>query len=162
MSIKRSLQAVLLNTTPSAETPTYNRVGHGVTDMSISYNPQVTTEQDVTQDTAETEVTGYQPNIPASQKARKGDPVYDFVNELRRKRATFDDCKTDIVLVDLYDGDETNGYTAEKQPVAVQVDEYGGAGSDPLTLGYTINFCGDSVEGTFDPKTKTFTGKAKD
>lgn len=156
-TVKRALFATFLNITPTENTATYARVGIGVTEMSIAYNPQVKTEQDVTQDNAESEVTGYQPNLPVSQKARKGDEVYDYVNELRRKRATFDDCKTDIINVDLYDGSAEAGYKAEKQAVSVQIDDYGGAGSDPLAIGYTFNYSGDPVEGTFNPTTKTFT-----
>lgn len=155
--IKRSLQATFLNITPEAETPMWAIVGKGVEDMSIAYNPQVETKQDVTQDSADSEVTGYQPNIPVTQTAKKGDEVYDYINELRRKRATFEDCKTQLLLVDLYEGDEEAGYAAEKQDVAIQIDSYGGAGSSPLSIGYTLNFAGDSVEGTFDPSTKTFT-----
>lgn len=156
--IKRSLQAVFLNIAASgSETEEWARVGVGVADMSIAYNPQVKTEQDVTQDTADSEVVGYQPNLPVTQTAKKGDPVYDFLNELRRKRATFDDCKTQILIVDLYDGDAENGYKAEKQDVAVQIDSYGGAGSDPLSIGYTFNFIGDATAGTFNAKTLAFT-----
>lgn len=157
--VKRSLQATFMNVTPSESTPTWARVGKNVSDMSIAYNPQVRTEQDVTQDSADSEVTGYQPNIPVTQTATKGDDVYDFVNELRRKRAIFDDCKTQILIVDLYDGDATEGYKAEMQDVAVQIDNYGGAGSEPLSIGYTINFIGDAKLGTFVPSTKTFTAE---
>ena len=83
--------------------------------------------------------------------------MYDFLNELRRKRATFDDCKTQILIVDLYDGDAEKGYKAEKQDVAVQIDSYGGAGSDPLSIGYTFYFIGDATAGTFNAKTLEFT-----
>lgn len=159
--IKRSLQAVFMNVTPEGDTPKWARVGVGVTDMSVAYNPQVKTEQDVTQDTADSEITGYQPNIPVTQTAKQGDEVYEFMNTLRRKRATFDDCKTQIVVVDLYDGTAASGYTAELQGVTLQIDSYGGAGSDPLSIGYTINYTGDATQGTFDPKTLAFTEKAE-
>ena len=69
--IKRSLQAVFLNIAASgSETEEWARVGVGVADMSIAYNPQVKTEQDVTQDTADSEVVGYQPNLPVTQPAK--------------------------------------------------------------------------------------------
>ena len=155
--VKRSLQATFMNTTPSQEEPSWARVGKNVSDMSVSYNPQVRTEQDVTQDSADSEVTGYQPNIPVTQVATKGDEVFEFINDIRRKRALFDDCKTQILIVDLYDGDASAGYKAEMQDVAIQIDSYGGAGSEPLSIGYTINFIGDAKQGTFKPADKTFT-----
>ncbi len=159
--IKRSAHAIFVDVTPEADTEKYERLGHKVTELTIAYNPQSTTEQDITQDTAETEVTGYQPSFPVSQRAKKGDPVYDYVNALRKKRAVLDECKTTIISVDLYDGDADSGYAAEKQEVAIAIDDYGGASTDPLTISYTVNYCGDPVEGTFDPKTKAFTAKAK-
>lgn len=156
-TIKRSLFATFLNTTPDEESETWSLMGKGVTEMSIAYNPQVTTEQDVTQDTANSEVTGYQPNMPAEGSARKGDAVYEYVNKLRKNRAVFADCETQVLNVDLYDGDDTDGYAAEKQDVAVQVDTYGGSGGEALTLGFTLNYKGDPVKGKFNPKTATFT-----
>ena len=156
--IKRSAMAMFIDAAAGgAGTPEWSLVGKGVSDMSIAYNPQTRTEQDITEDTAQTDVTGYQPNAPVTQTAKKGDAVYDFVNELRRKRAVFEDCETDALVVDLYDGEAESGYKAEKQRVSIQVDSYGGAGADPLSIGYTINFKGDPVSGTFKPDTQTFT-----
>lgn len=67
------------------------------------------------------------------------------------------DAYTDVVLVDVF-GKQTGGaYAAQKQPVSIQIDSYGGAASDPLSIGYTINWRGSGVKGTFDPDTKSFT-----
>lgn len=155
--IRRNLFATFINTTPEAETPTWCRLGHKITDETVAMNPQTTTEQDITQGTAETEVTGYQPSFPVSQKADAKDPVFIFVNELRRNRSVLDDCHTQILQVDLYDGSASEGYKAEKQEVSIAIDSYGGAAVDPLSIDYTVNYCGDPVKGTFKPDTKTFT-----
>lgn len=161
--IKRKLQAVFMDVTPAAEpgSETYEIVGINTTDLSISYNPQTNSEQDIVSDTAETEITGYQPTAAVTQQATKGDPVYEFINEMRKKRAVLADSYTTIVLVDLYDAAEAadGSFEAELQPVSIQIDSYGGAGGEPLSIGYTINFRGDSTLGTFDPKTKKFTPK---
>lgn len=155
--IKRSLFAIFLNTTPEAENPTWSIIGKKVTDLSIAYNPQTSTEQDITQDSAETELTGYQPSFPVSQKANTSDPAYVFVNELRKSRAIGDDCKSQICIVDLYDGNATDGYSAELQDVTISIDTYGGAASDPLSIDYTVYYDGDATKGTFIPSTKKFT-----
>lgn len=157
--IKRSLQATYLNVAEGgAASPKYALLGVNVTDLSISYNPQTTTDQDIVSDSASTELTGYQPTAAVSQSATKGDEVYTYINALRRKRAILADSYSDIVLVDLYDKpDSGSTYPAEKQPVSIQIDTYGGAGTDPLSIEYTLNFRGDAVQGSFDPATKAFT-----
>ena len=54
---KRSLWQTFLNTGTSS-LPTWVREGRFAADMTVQMNPQTTTSQDVTQDTAETEITG--------------------------------------------------------------------------------------------------------
>lgn len=157
--VKRSLQASYLNVAEGeAAAAKYALLGVNVAELSIAYNPQTTTEQDIVSDSATTDLTGYQPSAAVSQSATKGDEVYDYVNRLRRKRAILSECCSDIVLVDLYDKPTSgSAYPAEKQPVSIQIDTYGGAGTDPLSIEYTLNFRGDAVQGTFDPATKAFT-----
>lgn len=158
-SIKRSQQMCFLNTTPST-TATYGLIGDGVTELTFNYSPQTTTEQYINQDSGTTEVTGYQPTAPISMVAKKGDAVYEFVNNLRVTRAILSAAETDIILADAWGvataGDLTT-IPSEKQTVSVQIDNYGGSASSPLTIGYTLNFKGDSVAGTFNATTKTFT-----
>lgn len=159
--IKRKLQATYIDVTPKGESPTYELLGLNVNEATVNYNPQSTTEQDIISDTAATEITGYQPAMPITQHATKNDPAYEFVNDLRRKRAVLADSYTTVILVDLYDEvkevEELKGYKAERQKVSVQIDSYGGAGSDPLSISYTLNFRGDGEDGTFNVTTKEFT-----
>lgn len=155
--MKRSAFMTFLNTTPGVETPSYELIGDGVTELSIAYNPQSTTEQFINQDSGDTSITGYQPNAPVTQQVKKGNNVFEFVNELRKKRAIGEDAETTIVTVDAFDGSADTGYIAEQQKVSIQIDSFGGASTDPLSIGYTLNYKGDPVPGTFDAKTKTFT-----
>lgn len=157
MAEKRSSFFLFINTTPKEETSAYALVGEGVTELSIAYNPQTTTEQYIHQDTATTEITGYQPNAPVTAQVVKGDPAFEFANSLRRSLPVLSDAYTDVVLVDLYETATAGAYPAQKQTVSIQIDSYGGPASDPLSIGYTINWRGDGVQGTFDPSTKTFT-----
>ncbi len=156
MAVSRTKVAMFLNTTPDS-TATYELLGKGVAELSIEYNPQTQTEQDIISDTADTELTGYQPNAPVTQKIDATDAVYNFVDDLRVNRKVLSEAVTDVILVDLYKSPQTNAYPAEKQTVSIQIDNYGGAGGETPTIGFTINFKGDSTIGTFDPATKTFT-----
>lgn len=157
MSEKRSSFMLFINTTPK-ETANYALVGNGVTELSISYNPQTNTEQYIHQDTANTELTGYQPNAPVTSQVVKDDPAFEFINDMRKRLPIGNEAHTDIVMVDIFDQVEDGSiYHATKQPVSIQIDSYGGTASDPLSIGYTINWRGDGTSGTFDVDSLKFT-----
>lgn len=157
MAEKRSAFLLFINTTPKEESAKYALVGEGVTELSVAYNPQTSTEQYIHEDVATTEITGYQPNAPVTAQAVKGDGAFDFINGLRKKLPVLGDAYTDIVMFDAFDEETAGKYPAVKQPVSIQIDSYGGAASDPLSVGYTINWRGKGVDGQFDPSAKTFT-----
>lgn len=160
MAEKRSAFKMFMNTTPE-DTATYNIIGPGVTDLTISYNPQTSTEQYIHEDVATTELTGYQPNAPVTAQVVKDDPAFEFINKIRTGLLIGSDAHTDVVLVDIF-GKQTGGaYSATKQPVSIQIDSYGGAASDPLSIGYTINWRGSGEQGTFNPTTRVFTAEGE-
>lgn len=157
MAEKRSAFLLFINTAKGTDAGTYALVGDGVTELTISYNPQTSTEQYIHQDTATTEMTGYQPNAPVTSQAVKGDQAFEFINDMRRRLPIGSDAHTDIVMVDVFETASSGSYPATRQPVSIQIDSYGGAASDPLSIGYTINWRGAGEDGTFNPETKVFT-----
>lgn len=157
MAESRIAFMLFINTTPNAQVPTYELVGDGVTELSISYNPQSSTKQYIHQDTASSDVTGYQPNAPVTAEVVKEDAAFQFINGLRKKLPVLSKAYTDIVLVDVFETASGGLYPATKQPVSIQFDTYGGPATDPLSIGYTINWRGNGIEGTFSPSTKAFT-----
>ena len=144
--VKRSDFAAFLNTGTSGS-PVWSRMGKGITSQKISYNPQTTSETYIDEDSATTTVDSYAPTMDAPQTAYAGDPVFDYVDDLRQKRAVGVECETEMLLVYIYDA-ESSKYAAEKQKVAIQIDEFGGDGGASNTISYTINFIGESVQGT--------------
>lgn len=154
--IKRSEFKTFMNTTPTA-TETWNLVGDGVTTGTVNMNPQTTEETFIHQDGASISIDRYAPTYPLEGKAKKGDAVFDFVDGLRKSRATLTDAETQIVNVWLYESPTGGAYPAEKQNVSIQIDSWGGDGGQATRINYTINYIGDPVLGTFNPTTKTFT-----
>ncbi len=144
---KRSQWYTFLNT-GSADSPTWVREGKFASEMTVQMNPQTTTSQDVTQDTAETDITGYQPNIPVSKSVSKTDPTFAFIDEIRRKRKILSDAYGQILNVDVFNESSSGTYPAELQNISIQIDSFGGPSSDPLTISYTYNYRGDPVPGT--------------
>ena len=154
--IKRSLIASFLNT-GAVETPKYSLIGDGVTEQTISYNPQTSDETYIHQDSGNTDIESYKPTINNPMTAIKGDEVFEYVDDIRVKRKVLNEAVTDVVIVYLYKDAIGSVYPAEKNQCAVQIDDFGGAGGESAKLNFTLNLQGDPIQGTFDPKTKTFT-----
>lgn len=156
--VKRSKLAMFLNTAGAeAEAPVYSLIGEGVTEQTIGYNPQTSDETYIHQDSGTVDVESYKVNIPTPMTAIKGDPVFDFVDDIRIKRKVLSEAVTDCVIVYLYKTETSGKYMAERSKCSVQIDDFGGAGGESAKLNFTLNLQGDPTYGTFDPATKTFT-----
>lgn len=147
-AIKRSKFAEFINITPNGTTPTWARIGKGVSENEISYNANVTSETFIDEDSASNSVDSFAPQIAVTQYAYKGDKVFDYVDDLRQKRATGSDCETQILMIYVYDTNDDSTYAAETNNVAIQVDTFGGNGGERVSIGYNILFNGDSTKGT--------------
>lgn len=154
--VKRSKLAIFLDTSGGEETAEWALIGDGVTEQTIAYNPQTSDEVYIHQDSGTTDVESYKPNIPTPMTAIKGDPVFDYVDGLRKARAIGADARTKICIVYLYDTETTGAYPAEQNDCSIQIDDFGGAGGESATINFTINLIGDAVVGTFNPATKSF------
>lgn len=154
--VKRSQVATYLNIVPAGPAD-YALLGEGVVTGLINYNPANTNETYIHEDTATITVDSYAPTMPVEMTAIDGDEVFEFVDALRKARAVLAAAETDIVNVWLYETGGPTAYPAEKQPVSIQIDSFGGDGGTPAKINFTINFVGNPTLGTFNPSTGTFT-----
>ena len=147
--VKRSAFAEFLNTTP-ASTATWSRMGEGITTGAWQSQKNVTTEQYIHEDTARTTIEGEQESQQVSQKAYAGDPVFDFIDNMRISHALGADCETEMLRVYIYKGDDSTPvkYVAEKQTVVIEITSFGGDGGSANAIEYTIHGNGDFVAGT--------------
>lgn len=155
--VKRSKLAIFLDTSGGEETAEWALIGNGVTEQTITYNPTTSDEVYIHQDSGTVDVESYKPNIPTPMTAIKGDPVFDYVEGLRKTRAIGADARTKICIVYLYETETTGAYPAEQNDCSIQIDDFGGAGGESAKINFTINLIGDAVVGTFNPTTKSFT-----
>ena len=146
IKVKRSQFATFLNT--GGTTAGWSRFGKGVTSQSVAYNPTVNSEQYIDEDNATSSVDAYAPTINTPQTAYKGDPVFEYIDELRQSRAIGDDAVTDMLLVYMYNKDDKGAYMAEKQKVSISITDFGGDAGSPLSITYDLGFIGDPVIGT--------------
>ena len=143
--IKRSLFATFINTTPG-DAATWARMGKGITSQKISYNPNVNTEQYIDEDNATSSVDSYAPSLDGTQTCYKGEPVFEYIDGLRQRRAIGSDLETEVLFVYMYtDG---SGYAAEKNKCVIQLGEYGGDGGGNVQMTYTVGLNGDPEIGT--------------
>lgn len=154
--IKRSKIAMFLNT-GSGAAETWSLIGDGVTEQTIAYNPVTSDEVYIHQDSGTTDVESYKVNIPTPMTAISGDPVFEYVDDIRRNRKVLAEARGKVLLVYMYETAAEGKYAAELNNCSIQVDDFGGAGGESAKLNFTINLIGDPTLGTFDPATKTFT-----
>lgn len=151
--VKRTEFATFLNV-GTKTIPVWARIGKGVTGQTVAYNPNVSEEQYINEDSGTSNVEGYKVNIPTPQTAYVGEPVFDFVDNIRKKRATNSDAEAEVLLVNIYDKTvEGSGesakttYSAEKNNAVIQIDDFGGDAGSSVVLNYTINLNGDPAIG---------------
>lgn len=144
--IKRSLFATFLNT-GDGSSATWSRMGKGITSQKISYNPTVTTEQYIDEDNATTSVDSYAPSLDGTQTCYSGEPIFEYLDGLRKSRSVGAALETEVLFVYLYDK-SGSAYAAEKNACVIQFGDYGGDGGGNVQMTYTIALNGDPVVGT--------------
>ncbi len=154
--IKRSQIAAFLNTGTS-EIPVWSLIGDGVVEQTIAYNPQTSETVYISQDSGNVDVESYKVTIPTPMTAIKGDPVFDFVDVIRKGRKVLSAAESDVCIVYLYETATAGAYPAEKNDCSIQIDDFGGPGGESAKINFTLNLNGDPVIGAFNPTTKAFT-----
>lgn len=156
MTVKRSQFATYINT-GTIVTPDWALLGDGITSAAINYNPQTSEEIYIHEDSGTVEVESYKPTMPVDAVCKDGDDAWEYLDTMRKSRATLSDAVTEIVNVWLYETEVSGAWPAEKQGCSIQFDEFGGDGGASNKMSFTINYQGDPVAGTFNPTTLTFT-----
>lgn len=142
--ITREQVASFLDTTPTASEETWGLIGIGITSYGIAYNPQVTTEKWIIHKAATSSLDSYQRQGDVSQKCYKGDPIFEYVNELRRTCGIGAEVQSSVLDVDMWDK-TGNAYKATKSDVIVVITNYM---AEDAVIEYTIYYNGDPEQGT--------------
>lgn len=166
VKVKRTEFATFLNV-GTKELPVWARIGKGVTGQTVAYNPNVSDEQYIDEESGTSNIESYKPNIPTPHTAYRGDKVFNYVDNLRKHRATNSEAESELLMVYFYDKTTTGEgaeakttYAAEKNNCVVQIDDFGGDAGNPVVLNYTINLNGDPTLGTVEKETDGITFKA--
>lgn len=139
--IKRSAYASFLNVGTKAE-QLFKRMGQGISEMSLEYNPEEESEKYIHQDSATHSITGYAPASDVEQKCYKGEEIFEYVDAKRRARAVESDAETQILDVFMYDKKAEGIYGAELNDAIIAINSFSGD-----TIGYSVKRNGDPVPG---------------
>ena len=142
--ITREQFASFLDTTPEASSETWGLIGVGITSYGIAFNPQVTTEKWIIHKAATSSLESYQRQGDVSQQCYKGDPIFEYINELRRTCGIGAKVQTSVLDVDMWDK-TGNAYKATKSDAIIAITNYM---AENAVIEYTIYYNGDPVDGT--------------
>ena len=133
--------AHFINTTPDG-TENFVLEGIGVESLALSYNPQISQFKTIIARSADAVFDGYQIQSSVSGKRiYKGDPIYEFLNNARRKAEAIE---TQLLEVEMANASEGN-YEATKYNVLIVITEFLG---DVASIGYDIYVRGNPIIGT--------------
>lgn len=155
--ITREQFVTYLNTTPSGSSELWSLLGIGITSYGIAYNPQITTEKWIIHKAATSSLDSFQRQGDVSQKCYKGDPCFEYINELRRTCGIGSEVETQVLDIDKYDA-VNSAYKATKSNVIIVVTNYM---AEDAVIEYSIYYNGDPIQGTvtFTDNTPTFTAE---
>lgn len=140
--VYRDQYAHYINITPKEVTKKWELEGIGVESLAISYNPQVEQYKTIIQRNSDSDFEGYQPQSAISgKKIYRGDPIFEFLNEARRKGKCIE---TQILEIELAEGKE-GIYPSTEYNILIVINEFLG---DSATISYDIYFKGDPINGT--------------
>ena len=125
------------------QAPSFKIIGVGVTSYGIAYNPQINTEKWIINKNATSSLDSYQMQGDISQKCYKGDPIFDYINGLRRSGAIGSAVETEILDVDYFDDNK-----ATKNACTIAITNYM---SEEAVIEYSIYYNGDAEIGIATP-----------
>ncbi len=124
----------------------WNRMGKGIVSLPISYGAKTTSETYINEENATTTIDGYEIASDVEQTALKGDPVFDYVDIIRKELLTGSDCETQALIIPIYDLTKTeSGYkgTAQRFGATVTVTDFELNGGEIAKIKYKVSFNGN-------------------
>lgn len=152
--IERKYLAHYIDTSFSAATPTYERLGKDLEEYNIELNPDVESVKNIIGETSNT-VKGYEPEGDVDTfYAREGDPMFEKLSAIVNTRATGSQLETTVVdILITASGTVTWAYREN----AIVVPQSIGGDTGGVQIPYQIKYNGNRTSGTWDTATKSFT-----
>ena len=141
--VKKHQIALFLNTSTTG-TAAYKRIKKS-TELTISLNPETVDYDYIADESPTTELDKYKPSINQPLTMYEGEDDFDYIFSLFKNMSVGNDAKTKVMVVFMFDGDATNGYTAWESDCVISITEMNGVAS---TITFSILFGGTVSKGT--------------
>lgn len=138
----------------TSDTPEYFRLGKDLQEYSVALNPDVNVIKNILGETSVTH-SGYQPQGDVgTYYAYDGDKLFEKLSKIGNERRTGDSCLSTVVDVMM---DSTGKVEWAYREDCYVVPESVGGDTSGVQIPFSIYYCGNRTEGTFDLATKEFT-----
>lgn len=135
----------------------YVLLGDGISSLTEEFNPETDTKQYINQANGVTNVKSYTPSIGIEKEYIKDEELQNWINEKIKILPTGSAAESDYIRINLLEKGTEGVYPAVKRKCTYQFDSIGGDAGAELMNNMTLGGIGDSIQGTFNVKTKTFT-----
>ena len=160
--VGRHQRVAFMNTDTTGASPKFERMT-GFTQMTNSKNPKEYARQYVDSESEDTDVVGYAPSISFSFDRHTNTSVHERIAMIHDGELTGSDALVEILVVDLFSGNNGEGCTARKRTYSV-VPDADGDGTDALIYSGSFKSKSEMEEGTAtvsaDGKTATYAAPA--
>lgn len=137
--------------------PAYHLLGEGISSLNEEMNVEEETEQWINQENGTTDIRSYTPSIEIERQNvdQEDTELTDWFNKMIDELPTGKNAVTSYVRVRLTGAGPE--YPAVQRLCAVSVGSTGGDAGSNVTDTITLGGRGDSIKGTFNVSTGTFT-----
>lgn len=156
--IKKQWVATYVDSSTTASTPSYTRLGKDLEELSVEMSPNVVTKKNILGETS-TYVDSYEKTASVEPYiATIDEPLYARLQKIVDEEQTLDDLKTTVVQAHLWEEDTTKkgSFIAYKENAVIAVQS-AGVGEDGYAIPFELHFTGERTKGLFNPATKAFT-----
>ena len=143
----------------SESSESWARMGDGWTKFDDGSSAKTDSVKYINMDTESTETVSYNVSYPFECDLMYGDPTIKKAYTVYKERKTLKDCEVDILTVEKFNGDDSLGYVAYKETVAIAVSGTS-ENNNKMKLSGNFNGKSDPIKGKFVPDGKgsgTFT-----
>lgn len=157
-AVPRKYLAHYINATPGEETPKWVRLGEDLEEYKEEFSANVDKKKNIL-GKEKIKITDYEVSGSVDPYyAYMGDELYEWLENIARKRLTLDKCKTQVLTVYCWK-EAAGGYVADNEEAIIEVSSMGGDTAG-VSIPFNVHKTGDITTGVFNASTKTFTADA--
>lgn len=146
--------------------PDFQRMGDGWTKVDDGTTAKTESVKYINMDTEATDTTGYTVSYPFECDLMYADPTIKKAYDIHKDRKILGECEVEMLTVDKFDGNKTDGFTARLETVAIAVSSIS-ENNNKMRMTGALNGKSDPIKGkvkfgeggkvTFTPDTEAST-----